>query len=63
MNKVLNDLIEKYPDLKVCKEDIFMTFELISKCYHQNGKVMTCGNGGSASDSEHIVGEIGRAHV
>lgn len=58
MNKVLNVLIEKYPDLGVCKEDIYRAFELMCKCYSEKGKIMTCGNGGSASDSEHIVGEL-----
>ena len=58
MNKVLNALIEKYPTLLNCKEDIYKAFELIRKCYLESGKVMTCGNGGSASDSEHIVGEL-----
>lgn len=27
-------------------------------CYQNGGKILTCGNGGSASDSEHIVGEL-----
>lgn len=58
MNDILKELLEKYPDLEVCKTDIIMAFELISKCYRENGKVLTCGNGGSASDSEHIVGEL-----
>src|ERR1035437_10384459 len=58
MNNVLNNLINKYPELEICKEDIFSAFELMSKCYHGNGKILTCGNGGSASDSEHIVGEL-----
>lgn len=58
MNKVLNNLMEKYPDLKVCKEDIFKAFELMCICYRNNGKILTCGNGGSASDSEHITGEL-----
>jgi phosphoheptose isomerase len=58
MNDVLNILIDRYPDLEICKEDIFAAFELIRNCYREKGKVMTCGNGGSASDSEHIVGEL-----
>jgi D-sedoheptulose 7-phosphate isomerase len=58
MNKVLNNLISKYPELEVCKEDILRAFELMCKCYRGKGKILTCGNGGSASDSEHIVGEL-----
>ena len=28
------------------------------QCYQQGGTIFTCGNGGSAADSEHIVGEL-----
>lgn len=58
MSEVLNILIDRYPDLDVCRNEIFKAFEFLKKCYHEDGKVMTCGNGGSASDSEHIVGEL-----
>lgn len=27
-------------------------------CYERGGKLLVCGNGGSAADSEHIVGEL-----
>lgn len=58
MSEVLNILIDRYPDLDVCRNEIFKAFEFLKKCYHENGKVLTCGNGGSSSDSEHIVGEL-----
>lgn len=28
------------------------------RCYENGGKIMTCGNGGSAADAVHIVGEL-----
>ena len=58
MEETLKELYKKHPDLKACEADIILALELISKCYREKGKVMTCGNGGSASDSEHIVGEL-----
>ena len=30
----------------------------MDKPYQKGGKILICGNGGSASDSEHIVGEL-----
>jgi len=30
----------------------------IVKCYEEKGKVLICGNGGSAADSQHIAGEL-----
>lgn len=58
MNEILNELWEKYPDLQACEADIILAFQLISKSYRNKGKILICGNGGSASDSEHIVGEL-----
>ena len=51
-------LIERYPKLAVCKEDIRKAYELLEAAYSNGRKLLVCGNGGSASDSEHIVGEL-----
>ena len=50
--------MERYPQLAVCKEDIKKAYELLESAYTQGKKLLVCGNGGSASDSEHIVGEL-----
>ena len=51
-------LYDKYPALEVCREDIEKALQLILDTYRRGGKVLVCGNGGSAADSEHIVGEL-----
>lgn len=51
-------LYERYPELDVCKEDIENARLLLIDTYRKGGKVLVCGNGGSAADSEHIVGEL-----
>ena len=58
MEEQLNLLIERYPKLAVCKEDIKKAYELLEAAYINGRKLLVCGNGGSASDSEHIVGEL-----
>ena len=58
MEEQLNLLIERYPKLAVCKEDIKKAYELLETAYTSGRKLLVCGNGGSASDSEHIVGEL-----
>ena len=58
MDEQLNLLIERYPKLAVCKEDIKKAYELLETAYTSGRKLLVCGNGGSASDSEHIVGEL-----
>lgn len=54
----LNHLIDRYPKLKVCREDIVKAYELLESAYSSGRKLLVAGNGGSASDSEHIVGEL-----
>ncbi len=54
----LNELIRRYPSLEVNKEDIQSAVEQLIKCYQSDGKLLCCGNGGSAADCEHIVGEL-----
>ncbi|MGO4698416.1 SIS domain-containing protein [Paenibacillus sp. 2TAB26] len=58
MNRHLQALYAKYPDLKECLPEIQQSFSLLETCYRHNGKVLVAGNGGSAADSEHIVGEL-----
>ncbi len=54
----VNTLIDRYPKLIVCKSDIIKAYELIEASFEQGRKLLVAGNGGSASDSEHIVGEL-----
>lgn len=58
MNKQVEILIERYPALKTCAEDIETAFEYLKNSYEVGGKLLVAGNGGSAADSEHIVGEL-----
>lgn len=54
----IDTLIDRYPKLIVCKDDIIKAYEILEEAYSQERKLLVCGNGGSASDSEHIVGEL-----
>lgn len=56
--KFIDTLIDRYPKLTVCKDDIIKAYEFLEEAYTQGRKLLVCGNGGSASDSEHIVGEL-----
>ena len=56
--KQLDILIERYPQLVVVKEEIRKTYEIMEQSYSSGGKLLVAGNGGSAADSEHIVGEL-----
>ena len=56
--KALRELIARYPALNKCEEPIRNAFDTLKKCYQSNCKVLVCGNGGSAADADHIVGEL-----
>ena len=61
--EILNGLTERYPALKVAKNDISAAFEALLASVKSGGKIMICGNGGSAADSAHIVGELMKGFV
>jgi len=44
--------------LEMLAAPLEQAFTLLASCYREGGKVLVCGNGGSAADSEHIVGEL-----
>ena len=56
-------LVKRYPALAVCKEDIAAAYEALADCYAHGGKLLAAGNGGSAADAEHIVGELMKGFV
>lgn len=54
--KIIQNLLERYPALSSCR--IQLAIEEIIACYNRKNKLLVCGNGGSAADSLHIVGEL-----
>lgn len=55
---LLDQLVERYPDLQPARAHIQSAIELLLGCYRNGGKLLICGNGGSAADCEHMVGEL-----
>ena len=56
-------LLAVYPELVDCEKDIQKAILLLSQCFSAGGKLLVCGNGGSAADSEHIVGELMKGYM
>jgi len=52
------ELLKRYPQLDAAKNNIIDAFETIKESYKKCGKLLIAGNGGSASDAEHIAGEL-----
>ena len=51
-------LVERYPSLESAKNDIVAAYLLLEESYENGGKLLVAGNGGSAADAEHIIGEL-----
>ena len=54
----MKNLLERYPVLAVCREDIEKATNLILDTCKASGTILLCGNGGSAADCSHIAGEL-----
>lgn len=58
LTRQIDLLISRYPVLEESKQDINNAYSVLEKCYETKHKVLIAGNGGSAADAEHIVGEL-----
>jgi len=54
----LTELVERYPALREVQCQIADSFGLLRDSLKNGGTLFVCGNGGSAADAEHIVGEL-----
>jgi D-sedoheptulose 7-phosphate isomerase len=55
---IMKELCNRYPQLISVESAIEEAAESLIKCYSSEGKLLVCGNGGSSSDSDHLVGEL-----
>ena len=63
VNQIYEELLSRYCILKTCKEEIWKAYEIIRESYQSEGTLLIAGNGGSAADAEHIVGELMKSFV
>ena len=59
----ITELISRYPKLSILDKQLKQSVEQLIRCYSAGNKIMVCGNGGSAADALHIVGELMKAFV
>ena len=58
MNEHIELVCTRYPALACVRDDLYRAFDLLCGCFDAGGKLLLCGNGGSAADCAHIVGEL-----
>lgn len=56
-------LVLRYPQLAVIRDCIVEAYRILEEAYTHEGKLLVAGNGGSAADAEHIVGELMKGFV
>ncbi len=61
--KYIDQLVQRYPGLEACQKDIEKATSMLIETIENKGKILVCGNGGSAADAEHIVGELGKSFI
>jgi D-sedoheptulose 7-phosphate isomerase len=59
----IDELVRRHPSLEACRTDIEAAAKGIISAYEKGGFLITCGNGGSCSDADHIVGELMKGFV
>jgi D-sedoheptulose 7-phosphate isomerase len=55
---ILEELFNRYKKLDFLEGSILKSAQTIINAFNNGGKVLVCGNGGSCSDADHIVGEL-----
>ena len=58
LQKHIDLLLQRYPALSPIADELVNGYLLMQESYQQGGKLLVAGNGGSAADAEHIVGEL-----
>ncbi|MBP3571839.1 MAG: SIS domain-containing protein [Clostridia bacterium] len=54
----IETLLRNHPALTACRDTIETARDLLIDTYRAGGKLLLCGNGGSAADCDHIAGEL-----
>lgn len=54
----LDELAARRPELAAARGGVEAAYRTIAAAYERGGKLLVCGNGGSAADSDHVVGEL-----
>ena len=62
-DEIIEELVKRYPVLESVKGQIEDAYKILETCYEDGGKLLIAGNGGSAADSDHIVGELMKGFV
>lgn len=58
MHPIISQLGQNHPKLAPVLPDVSRALDVLATGFRSGGKLLLCGNGGSAADCDHIVGEL-----
>ena len=61
--QLLAQMVLRSPELGVVSQSVSEVHDSIASVLRQGGTLFVCGNGGSAADAEHIVGELAKGFL
>lgn len=59
----LEQLFIRFPELRTSREELLNAYSILKSCFVKSGTLFVCGNGGSSSDADHIVGELCKGFI
>lgn len=57
-DQIIAELVGRYPGLRECASQVDEAVHMLARSLDNDGTLYICGNGGSAADAGHIVGEL-----
>ena len=57
-NRHIHNLLKRFKQLNTVEDAIYLALKAIIDTYENGGKLLICGNGGSAADSDNMAGEL-----
>jgi len=61
--RVLDDLLDRHPELETLRTDLVRAYAEFARCFRSGGTLYLCGNGGSMADALHISGELLKSYA
>jgi D-sedoheptulose 7-phosphate isomerase len=58
MSRAVDELVARSPRLEAVREAVEAAIEAAARTLREDGKLLVCGNGGSASDAAHLVADL-----
>jgi D-sedoheptulose 7-phosphate isomerase len=63
ISPAIEELLVRLPQLSELHAELYAALVALERCARASGKILLCGNGGSAADADHIAAELMKSFV